>query len=142
MRIAKIDTEKRIVTAVVSVASGGDGQPIVDHDGDVIDIDDLELAFIKAFAKGGSEMGGRMHQQVGGAHVVQHMTFSKDEWSGLADLMGIPDMRSAWEVGIAKFFVRDDALWEEVKSGALPELSIAGKAVREIYGDAAQTQGD
>lgn len=131
MRIAKIDSEKRIVTAVVSVASGEDGDPIVDHDGDVIDIDELELAFIKSFAKGGDGMGGRMHEEIGGAHVVQHMTLSKGEWSGLADLMGIPEMRSAWEVGIAKFFIRDDALWDEVKSGALPELSIAGKAVRE-----------
>jgi len=131
MRIAKIDSEKRIVTAVVSVASDGAGEPIVDHDGDVISIDELELAFIKSFAKGGSDKGGRMHQEVGGAHVVQHMTLSRDEWSGLADLMEIPEMRGAWEVGIAKFFIRDDALWDEVKSGALPELSIAGKAVRE-----------
>lgn len=131
MHIAKIDSEKRIVTAVVSVASDGNGDPIVDHDGDVIDIDDLELAFIKSFAKGGDGMGGRMHEQVGGAHVVQQMTFSKGEWKGLADLMGIPEISGAWEVGIAKFFVRDDALWEEVKSGALPELSIAGEAVRE-----------
>ena len=136
MHIAKIDSHKRIVTAVVSVASDGDGNPIVDHDGDVIDIDELELAFIKSFAKGGDEMGGRMHEDVGGAHVVQHMTFSKNEWAGIADLMGIPEMRGAWEVGIAKFFIRDDSLWDEVKSGALPELSIAGEAVREPVANA------
>lgn len=136
MHIAKIDSDKRIVTAVVSVASDGNGDPITDFDGDQIHIDDLELAFIKSFAKGGAKMGGSMHEEVGGAHVVQHMTFSKGEWEGLADLMGIPDMRGAWEVGIAKFFVRDDKLWEDVKSGALPELSIAGEAVREPVADA------
>jgi hypothetical protein len=131
MHVAKVDPDKRIVTAVVSVVSRGDGTPIVDHDGDVIDIDELEFAFTKAFAKGGARMGGEMHEYVGGAHVIHHMTFSSDEWAGLADLMGIPEMRGAWEIGVAKFFVEDEHLWEKVKSGALPELSIGGEAVRE-----------
>lgn len=130
-RVSKVDDDKRIVTAVVSVVSGKDGVPIVDHDGDVIDIDDLEVAFAKAFAQGGTGMGGVMHSQVGGAHVIQHMTISKPEWQGLADLMEIPDMADAWEVGIAKFFVEDDELWAAIKAGALPELSIAGTALRE-----------
>lgn len=131
MRIAKLDDEKRVVTAIVSVVSKGDGTPIVDRDGDVIDIDDLEYAFAEAFARGGARMGGEMHEDIGGAHVIHHMTLSSGEWTGLAEAMSIPEMAKAWEVGIAKFFIEDDGLWERVKSGALPELSIAGTATRE-----------
>ena len=123
LRIAKIDEEKRLVTAIASVVSDGDGTPIVDHQGDVIDIDDLEFAFIEAFANGGQGKGGRMHKTIGGCHVVQQFTLSNDERESLGFGKGP-------ELGIVKMFVSDDALWAEVKSGALPEMSIAGRAER------------
>lgn len=125
------DTEKRIVTAIVSVISDHSGQPIVDHDDDRIHIDDLELAFEKSFSRGGQGMGGEMHKEVGGANVIAHFTFSKDEWAAFAAEFEIPEMANAPEVGIAKLRVIDDDLWEAVKAGAYPEMSIAGSARRK-----------
>ena len=115
--------EKRLVTAIASVVTKTDGSQIVDSDGDIIDIEDLEQAFIEAFAEGGLRKGGDMHQRVGGADVVQHFTLSKNERIALGFGEG-PEM------GIVKFKVHDDMLWLKVKAGFLPELSIAGDAMR------------
>jgi len=123
LKIAKVDEEKRLVTAIASVVSDSDGTPIVDHQGDVISIDDLELAFIKSFATGGRAKGGEMHTHIGGAHVVQQFTLSADERESLGFGKGP-------EIGIVKMFVDDDDLWARTKSGDLPEMSIAGTAKR------------
>lgn len=130
--IHKSADEKRLATVVASVVTKADGSPVVDSQGDVIHIDDLETAFIDAFSDGGLRKGGEMHERVGGADIVQHFTLSKSEWGSLAKSLGVPvDLAAVMpEVGIAKIRVNDDALWAKVKSGAYPEMSLAGSGVR------------
>lgn len=122
--------ERRIVTVLTTISSDKDANPIVDHDDDIISIDELEVAFAKSFAKGGRNMGGEMHEIVGGAHVIHHFTLSKGEWAALASEFEIPEMANAPEVGMAKLFIEDDDLWESVKNGDYPEVSMAGESLR------------
>ena len=123
-QVRKINEEKRLVTAWASVVTKADGTPIIDHQGDVIDIGNLEDAFIEAFADGGIAKGGEMHRNIGGADVVQHFTLSRDERTALGFGLG-------QEGAIVKIRVNDDSLWASVKAGRYPELSIAGEGTRE-----------
>ena len=122
LSIRKLDDERRLVTAVASVVTKADGTPITDAHGEIIRIAELEKAFIEAFASGGSDKGGEMHETDGGADIVQHFTFSRAERIALGFGPGP-------ELGIVKIHVTDDELWKRVKAGELPELSIQGTAV-------------
>jgi hypothetical protein len=122
--IAKVDEDKRLVTAWYSQVSDQDGQPIVDRQGDIIPIQELEAADIEAFAEGGLRKGGEMHATVGGADIVQHFTLSQSERAALGFGQGP-------EGGIVKLHVTDETLWQRIKRGDYPDLSIAGDAVRE-----------
>ena len=120
-RITKVNAEKRLVTVVVTRCADQNGNPYVDHDGDVIDVSNLEDIFIKSFfddsaSRGG---GGEMHETHGGADVVMWFTVDKRE----RDVLGFGP---GDEMGIAKIRVNDDDLWEKVKSGEYPEVSIEG----------------
>jgi len=123
-KVAKVDEDKRLVSAIYSEVTDADGKPVIDLQGDIIRIDDLEAADIEAFADGGLRKGGEMHAKIGGADVVQHYTLSKVEREAFGFGTGP-------EIGIVKLRVTDDALWAKVKAGDLPALSIAGDGVRE-----------
>lgn len=122
-RFAKLDDEKRIVTGWAAIASDADGKPIVDHQGDVLDIGNLEDAFIEAFADGGMAKGGEMHKRVGGADVVGHMVLSRDERIALGFGPGP-------EGAIVKLRINDDEQWAKVKRGDYREFSMAGECER------------
>ncbi|MFQ5793297.1 MAG: XkdF-like putative serine protease domain-containing protein [Acidobacteriota bacterium] len=136
---AKVDEARRLVTAKASVVTYADGRPVVDHEGDVIPIGDLEDAFIEAFADGGLGKGGENHTKLDVADIVQHFTLSRDERVALGFGPGE-------ELGIVKFRVTDDATWKDVLSGKLAEVSIAGNGERveidEKLFDQAAAQGD
>ena len=111
------------MTAIASVVTDAAGNPVVDSQDDMIAIDDLEDAFIEAFSGGGADMGGEQHVFIGGMDVVQHFTFSRAERLALGFGEGP-------ELGIVKFRVNDDELLAKIISGELPDVSIAGEAVR------------
>lgn len=128
-KVDKVNEEKRLVTAIASVVSKAGGAPIIDAQDDIIDIDDLEEAFVEAFADGGIEKGGEMHERIGGADIVQAFTFSRAERAALHKAgMGID--ADGPEFGLVKFRITDDALWARVKSGELSEVSIGATAER------------
>lgn len=120
----KIAEDKRLVLAWASVVQKADGTPIVDHQGDVIEFDDLEAAFIEAFSGGGIAKGGEMHRDIGGADVVGQITLSRDERIAAGFGAGVAG-------ALVKIRVTDDALWAKVKSGEYSELSIGGLGTRE-----------
>lgn len=123
-KIVKVHKEKRLLTVITNLVTDTEGNPIVDHDGDVIKIDNLEDVFIKAFADGGLKKSGTMHQKRGGVDVVQHFTFSRDERIALG-------FGNGPELGIAKLRVNDDAIWADCKAGNYPEVSIEGDGERQ-----------
>lgn len=122
-KIKKLNEERRLVTAWASVVTEPDGKPVVDFEGDIIPIDELEKAFIEAFADGGLKKGGVEHDEIGGVDIVQQFTFSNAEREALGFGKGE-------EGGIVKLRVNDDSIWARVKSGELSELSIAGEGER------------
>jgi hypothetical protein len=124
--IKSINKEKRLVTVVTNRVAKADGTPYVDHDGDVISIDNLEDVFIKSFfdERLSEDGGGEMHRSSGGVDVVQWFTLSQDERVALG--FGQGD-----EMGIAKLRVNNDCVWKRVKSGEYPEVSIEGLGTRE-----------
>lgn len=126
-RVIKLDDERRLATVIVSTVTDAQGNPIIDAQGDIIPIDVLEDAFIDAFSAGGINKGEEMHERMGLADVVQHFTLSRKERVAL----GFGD---GPEMGIAKLRVHDDALWQKIKAGKLPEMSFTGYAVREPVG--------
>jgi hypothetical protein len=139
LTVTKIDADRRLVTAITNVVSDGLGNYVVDHDGDVIDIENLEDVFIKTFSKGGEGFGGERHQSSGGADVVMHHTFCTKTWGSLGDNLRltfphVPDLSHMPELGVVTFFVSDDALWTQVKGGNLPEVSIEGDGYRREIG--------
>lgn len=121
--VVKANEERRILTAITNIVTDAEGNPVVDHQGDVIKIDNLEQAFIDAFADGGLDKGGTMHRNKGGVDVVMHMTFSKGEREALGFGPGP-------ELGIVKLRVNDDQVWADVKAGKYPEVSIGGEGER------------
>ena len=135
-QILKIDTDRRLVTAIASTVTDPSGQPIVDYDEDIIAISELEKAFIEAFAHGGADRIDDMHEGDPTGDIVQQFTFSRQEWGSLQKAITSrfgesPDLSRMPEMGIIKVFVRDDDLWAKIKAGMRPELSIAGVSVRE-----------
>lgn len=122
-QIKKLNEERRLVTAWASVVSHADGTPVIDFEGDIIPIDELEKAFIEAFADGGLRKGGEMHENIGGVDIVQQFTFSSAEREALGFGKGE-------EGGIVKLRVNDDSIWARVKSGELPDMSIKGEGER------------
>lgn len=122
--IVKANDERRLLTAITNIVTDSEGKPVVDHQGDVIKIDNLEQSFIDAFSiHGGMGMGGTMHRNKGGVDVVQHFTLSKGEREALGFGPG-PEM------GIVKLRVTDDQIWADVKAGKYPEVSIGGEGER------------
>ena len=120
-RIAKLDPEQRIVWGWASVVSEN-GKPVVDRQGDVIEIDELQRAahdFIAFY-----RTGGAMHAKLGIGVVVDSIVFT----DAVQQALGIELGREGWFVGMK---VVDDATWEAVKAGEYEGFSIGGTGLRE-----------
>ena len=120
-QIQKANLEQRLVYAWVSVIEEN-GVPVVDHDGDVIEEQELQKAihdFMRYY-----RAGKEMHKQDSWVSEVVEMTvFTKDVQAALGIDLG--------KVGaFACFKVWDDAVWEKVKSGEYTAFSIGGTAER------------
>jgi len=124
----RTDDDRRLAVAWASVVTRPDGDLIVDGDDDIILIEDLEEAFINSFMDGGLGKGGELHGheggEIGSADVVQFFTLSKEE----RDALGFGN---GPEGAIVKFRVNDDDLWEKIKAGYLPEVSLGMEMLRE-----------
>ena len=125
--IAK-NAPKRIVTAWANIVENADGSPVVDAHNDIIPFDELEAAFAKAFAHGGLGRGEEQHVRFELADVIGQITLSRDERRALGFGEGPAG-------AIVKIRVHDDALWQRIMAGELPELSIRGRGVRHDVPD-------
>lgn len=123
--LKSLEPKKQIALAVTNIVSKADGTPVADHQDDVIKIGNLEDKFIEAFAPASTETSGVMHEARGDelARVVQHMTFSREDWAALAPYIGM-------EIGVVKIQVANKSVWAAVKSGQLAEVSIEGDGER------------
>jgi len=107
------------------------GEPVVDHSGDVIDDADSRAAFEKAFHDYVLEhrTGDLDHSEFGVSKLIEAMVLTKEK----AQAMGIDsDREGAW-VGyrIDRSTEAGRRAWEMVKSGERPAFSIVGSGRRQ-----------
>lgn len=124
--ISKSDEEKRLVFGWALVSATADGQQIIDHQGDIVDQDELEegaYEYVLNFRDAGEEHIGTLRKK---ARMVESVVFTEEKLKA----MGIPlgTVPYGWWIG---FYVDDDDTWEKIKSGHYKMFSIEGKAVRE-----------
>lgn len=125
-QIAKADEDKRLVFGWALVSATSDGEQIIDHQGDIVDQDELEegaYEYVLNFRDAGEEHIGTLRKK---ARMVESVVFTEEKLQA----MGIPagTVPYGWWIG---FYVDDDDTWEKIKSGHYKMFSIEGKAVRE-----------
>ena len=119
--IRKVDDKKRIVAGFIAVTEDDGVTPIVDHEGDQIDVDVLETAVSKAF--GGAGIAAGFQHEILAGQVVQALTVDSKE----REAFGFGSGPS----GLAfKMQIQNEAVWKGVESGAFREFSIHGTATR------------
>lgn len=124
--ISKRDDDKRQVFGWASVVEVG-GQPVVDHQDDLIPVEVIEKAAYEYVKK--SRKGGDMHRRMGDAPLhVSDMIESFLVTPEKKAAMGLPDdVPTGWWVG---FQVNDEETWQMVKRGERTEFSIHGTGRR------------
>lgn len=123
VKIAKVDNDHRLIFGWASVVTKG-GKLVVDKQGDVIEPHELEPA---AYAYVRDHRGhGYMHERVISSDLIESMMFTAEKQKAL----GIDLGQEGWWVG---FYVADDAVWNDVKAGRLPEFSIGGMSLSSDF---------
>lgn len=112
--------DQRLVFGWASVVEEN-GEPIVDHQGDIIPENVLEKAFYDFVLD--SRKAGEMHITKTAGELVECMVFTKEK----QDLLGIDLGKVGAWVG---FKVTDD-VFQKVKDGTYQMFSIGGKGIRE-----------
>lgn len=126
MKVTKVDPDKHLVFGWASVAKR-DGKLIVDKQGDIIDVPDLEAAAYDFVLF--SREGDLLHVTGPTSRCVESMVFTAEKCAKLniplpKDDEGRP--MEGWWVG---FKIDSEPVWECYKRGELPEFSIGGEAV-------------
>ena len=125
-QITKADEEKRLVFGWALVSATKDGEQIIDHQGDIVDQDELEegaYEYVLNFRDAGEEHIGSLRKK---ARMVESVVFTEEK----LEAMGIPQgtVPYGWWIG---FYVDDDTTWEKIKDGTYKMFSIEGRAIRE-----------
>jgi len=126
LAVTKVDPEQRKIFGWASVCSL-DGKLIIDKQGDIIYVADLEPAAHDFCLY--SRTQGDMHTDIGVGRLIENMVF--DQSKREAGIMAKDDkgrVIDGWWVG---FLVDDDGVWQAHKDGRRPEFSIGGRARRE-----------
>lgn len=128
-QIAKADEDKRLVFGWALVSATSDGEQIIDHQGDIVDQDELEegaYEYVLNFRDAGEEHISSLRKK---ARMVESVVFTEEKLQA----MGIPQgtVPYGWWIG---FYVDDDDTWELIKNGTYKMFSIQGSAIREPVG--------
>jgi hypothetical protein len=121
LKIKKTLPERQMIFGWASVVAK-DGQYIIDKQGDIIPISELENAVFNYMLD--SREHGVMHSERGTGKLVMSMLTTPD----IMEAFGLTqkDNQIGW---IAGYKIEDPALWEAHKRGILPEFSIGGSSV-------------
>jgi len=122
--LTKADDARQLVFGWASVAVAKDGTPVIDLQGDVIAIEDLEEAMY-AYVKDSGELNFD-HAGASRGHLVEALVFTPDKLEKLGIPAGTVPL-GAW-VG---YHLPDQADYARAKDGGLLMFSIEGRGVRE-----------
>ncbi|MDE2472290.1 MAG: hypothetical protein KGL35_27045 [Bradyrhizobium sp.] len=117
--VTKADPDKQMVFGWASVVEK-DGVAIIDKQGDVIPVPELEAAAYDFVLN--SRVQGDMHVSKGVGRLVESMVFTREKQALLKIDLGMV----GWWTG---FRVDDPGLWAACRAGERPEFSIGGAAV-------------
>jgi hypothetical protein len=120
-KVMKSNDEKRQIFGWSCVSKDSVGEIMVDHSGDIVDIEEIEKAaysFVKLYRDGSDN-----HERGGVATLIESIVFTKEKINALGIADGI--LPEGWFIG---FEVHDDDVWEKVKDGTYSMLSIEGTA--------------
>jgi hypothetical protein len=122
VKLAKSDADRQLVFGWASVAKTPDGLHVVDVQGDLIPVEELETAAYAFAADGGTS--GAMHKGGGFGTLVESVVFTDEKLAK----MGIPPgtVPTGWWVG---FHLPADE-FAKVKQGIYKMFSIQGRAIR------------
>lgn len=122
--VVKSDPLKGLLTGWAVISADAEGQLVVDSDGDVIPVDELEKAAHEAFVRrGGRGAMGLMHESFGRADLVESMVITKAK----RDALGMGPGPEGWLVTVK---TEDPAIKALVAAGTHLEFSIRGSADR------------
>lgn len=126
-KVAKVDRDKFLVFGWASVAVDAEGKAVVDSQGDIIDIADLEKAAYNFVLSDG--YGSEMHTGKYVARLVESIVFTDEKIAALG-LEGT--IQRGWWCG---FKIHDAEVWQKVQMGEYTMFSIGGRATREACKD-------
>lgn len=115
----KADADRRLIFGWASVSTK-DGKHIVDKQGDIIPVEELEKAAYEFVLF--SRDQGDMHDEMQVGKLVESVVYTAEKQKAL----GIDLGQEGWWVG---FYVNSDKVWAAIKRGERPEFSIGGAAV-------------
>ncbi len=119
--ICKVDDDARFVFGFVATSTDAEGNLVVDHQGDIIEVAELEKAAYE-YVKTSRDLG-EMHETSGLGTLVSSVVLTPE----IRKAMGVGPGPANWFVG---FEITDEAVRKRVKSGELAEFSLEGEAVR------------
>lgn len=124
---SKTDDEQRTVFGWASITEV-DGSPVVDRQGDMIDIEELSKSAYDYVVN--NRTGGHQHRRTEEdvplkvSDMIESVVFTPDK----IEKMGLPPTTPiGWWVG---YRVTDDDIWDEVKKGNITGFSVHGKGRR------------
>lgn len=123
--VAKVDDSQRNVFGWASIVRKADGSVVVDHQGDIIEPDELEQAAYRFVSE--SRASGVDHDgEPPDGEVIESMVMTTEK----ARAMGIPDglLPTGWWLGV---HIADAEAFEKARSGERAFFSIEGTALRE-----------
>ena len=119
--ISKALDEQQLVIGWAAVVTKSNGERIVDLQGDVISIVEIEKAAHRAMSFGGRGKGGEQHENMGIGDIVESFVVSKER----REALGFGEGPEGWIVALK---IHDPKVWAKVKSGEYSELSFRGPA--------------
>ena len=121
--VAKLDDEKQLVTGWAVISNDASGRPVIDAQGDLIPLAELEKAAHELVLTGGADKTDDMHERFKVGDVVEAMVVTKAKREALG-------MGPGPEGLVVTMKVRDAKTWADVKAGKKLELSIFGTGQR------------
>lgn len=123
MKVSSVDDDQHIIGGWASISTVN-GVEVVDKQGDIIPVEELEKAFHEYVLT--SREHGDMHDSTGSGDLIACLTFTREKAA-----MGIVAKNANGEVlegTWVEYLISDMAVWKRIKAGELPEFSIGGKA--------------